>query len=651
MKCIKLAAAALNQTPLDWQGNKERILSAIQAAKKENATLLCLPELCISGYGCEDAFFSAGVVDYSWKSLEEIAPATTGMAVCLGLPLLFNKSLFNTAAFLVDGKIAGIVAKRNLTGEGIYYEPRWFRPWPAGAQAALPYKDIHIPLGDIYFVVDGVKIGFEICEDAWVIDRPGRELAQKAVDIILNPSASYFAFGRHQVREELIREGSRSLGVTYIYANLLGCEAGRIIYDGDCQIASSGKLIAESKRFSFKDVTLTTAVIDIEQTRMEQARITGFTPELSRDNARIECNSFTFPDCQLEPPSKSAPWEESQNLKYEEFTRAVALGLFDYLRKSRSKGFVVSLSGGADSSTTCCLVHSMLELAVKELGTEGFLKKLSYIENIQSSKNIFKELLTCVYQKTKNNSEQTQIAAKELSKALGASFYNFEIDEILENYLSILSNNLGQDFNWQEHDLALQNIQARARVPAVWFIANLKSALLLTTSNRSEAAVGYTTMDGDSSGGLNPIGGVDKDFIRKWLLWMEKDAGDDLEAIKALSYINSQEPSAELRPQEYKQKDEEDLMPYDVLEEIENYAIGEKKTPKEVFKLLESKYENKQLKTWIERFYRLWSINQWKRERYAPSFHLDDKNLDPKTWCRFPILSGGFKKELEDLNE
>lgn len=183
-------------------------------------------------------------------------------------------------------------------------------------------------------------------------------------------------------------------------------------------------------------------------------------------------------------------------------------------------------------------------------------------------------------------------------------------------------------------------------------LANLNNALLISTSNRSEAAVGYATMDGDTSGGLSPIAGIDKAFLRNWLIWMEREGPADIGAIPALDSVNQQQPTAELRPVEDKQTDEDDLMPYDVLDLIERLAIRDKMMPVEVFDQIVTafpNFERMQLGNWVIRFFRLWCRNQWKRERYAPSFHLDDENLDPKTWCRFPILSGGYDLEIEQL--
>ncbi len=159
-------------------------------------------------------------------------------------------------------------------------------------------------------------------------------------------------------------------------------------------------------------------------------------------------------------------------------------------------------------------------------------------------------------------------------------------------------------------------------------------------------------MDGDTSGGLSPIAGIDKAYLRRWLTWMEQTGPEGMGPLPVLSLVNQQQPTAELRPPQAGQTDEDDLMPYEVLDAIERAAIGNKYLPLEVFYLLEAQYpqyDPRQLGQWVERFFRLWTRNQWKRGRYAPSFHLDDQNLDPKTWCRFPILSGGFQRELAEL--
>ena len=128
MQLIKVAAAAVNQTPLAWNDNKENILQAIEIAREQAASILCLPELCITGYGCEDAFHASNLHEMAAKILGEIAPQTHNIIVSVGLPRAHGGALYNTACLLADGRIVGFSAKQNLAGEGIHYEPRWFKP-------------------------------------------------------------------------------------------------------------------------------------------------------------------------------------------------------------------------------------------------------------------------------------------------------------------------------------------------------------------------------------------------------------------------------------------------------------------------------------------------------------------------------------------
>lgn len=653
MKLLKLAAGIVNTTPMDWDGNAAAIVGAIRAAKAEGVSILCLPEMCLCGYGCEDAFHSPGLRRMARLVLREILPETAGIVVSLGLPVLYHNGLFNTAVLVADGKVVGFVGKQHLAGEGLHYEPRWFKPWPQGVTASIELDGESYPIGDLYFDIGGVKVGFEICEDAWVAKRPGGGLSQHGVDVILNPSASHFAFGKFEVRKRFVLEGSRAFGCTYVYSNLAGNEAGRAIYDGGAMIASAGTMAVIGPRFTYKPFAVTSAVVDIDATRLAQSRTGSFVPAI--DDGACICVPFEYPKlapttAQIDQPS----WESSPRIQEEEFTRAVTLGLWDYMRKSRSCGFVVSLSGGADSAACACLVAMMVRRGCDELGSEEFIRRLGYMKLPSASDvpNCVRQLLTCVYQSTANSTAVTLNAARDVASAIGADFLVLDVDPFYKGYVGMIEKAMGRPLTWATDDIALQNIQARVRSPGVWMIANLRNALLLATSNRSEAAVGYTTMDGDTCGGLSPIAGIDKHFLRQWLAWLEKTGPQGLVPIPALRAVNAQVPTAELRPPDCCQTDEADLMPYDLLDAIESAAIGDKKMPIEVWQLMKPafpQYAPGQLACWVERFFRLWCRNQWKRERYAPSFHVDDKNLDPKTWCRFPILSGGFERELGEL--
>ena len=683
MKLLKIAAGVLNQTPLAWDHNKQNIINAIEEAQRQGVSLLCLPELCISGYGCEDAFFAQNTIDQSIASLLDIVQYTNDIAVAVGLPLRFNNRTFDTACLIANKRILGFAVKQYLANNGVHYETRWFQPWNPYVRDEIKIGEFMYPFGDVVFELSGrsadaVRIGFEICEDAWIANRPGRALYERGIDIILNPSASHFAFLKSQTRERFVVDASRSFGVSYVYTNMLGNEAGRIIYDGDAMVASNGELIVSGARLSYEDFVIVPAVVDVEATRLTQVQNRG-NLALSYANLRVT-ERFDWPD--IAPVIQKAEleaWERGGYLKEEEFARAVALGLFDYLRKSRSQGYVLSLSGGADSSAIAALVFLMIRMAVENIGIDGVKKKLGYIKALQDCKTpeeIIGKLLTVMYQGTENSSEDTFNSAKILADDIGATFMNININGLVDTYRGLIEEQLGRKLSWDTDDVALQNIQARVRAPGIWMLANLNNALLLSTSNRSEAAVGYATMDGDTAGSISPITGIDKHFLRGWLRWLEtiglnvknewtpadrtgavldSTTSDQLIKVEGLNAVNNLQPTAELRPLDKKQTDEDDLMAYDVLNSIEEAAIRDKQPPVEVLKLVEVRYagvhDRETLLIWVERFFKLWSRNQWKRERYAPSFHLDDHNLDPRSWMRFPILSGGFEKELAEMRD
>jgi NAD+ synthase (glutamine-hydrolysing) len=542
-----------------------------------------------------------------------LLPACNNIVVCVGLPLRIENVTYNGVCVVRNSEILGITLKQNLAKEGVHYEPRWFEPWPKGKVIEIVRGDKKVSVGDLIYESHGVLFGFEICEDAWSKNRPGHSLQERNVKLILNPSASHFALGKSTLREkEVIIDGSKNFDCAYLFVNHLGNEAGRMIYDGDIVIGQQGKLLAVNKRLSFRNVNLLACTIDTEHPDRSETI-------LSTDDRE----------------------------RNEEFARAAALALFDYLRKSKAKGFVLSLSGGADSSCCAVLVAEMVRRASSELGWEKFWELLGYEKNSPADiRQAVNKILACAYQGTRNSSKATLEAAQELADSMGAAFHHWSIDEEATSYQSKIEKVLQRPLTWDQDDIALQNIQARSRSPIIWMLANVKQSVLLTTSNRSEGSVGYATMDGDTSGSLAPLAGIDKPFLLQWLRWAETALG-----YGGLHSVNGLEPTAELRPTDRHQTDENDLMPYNVLTAIERLAILERRSPTEVFEVLSATHDRESLKNWVRKFFRLWSANQWKRERLAPSFHFDDFNVDPRSWCRFPIISGSFREELAALDK
>ena len=624
----KIGGSCLNQIPLDFTGNLSRIRKAIQLARTAGIQVLCLPELCISGYGCEDAFFRDEVLLKSKQSLATLEEESSGMAIFVGLPLEIGGRVFNAVAGLIDGKLCGFTLKSRLAGEGIYYEPRWFCAGD-GTTSPWEWQSGVVQVGNPVYQWGDIIMGIEICEDAWAADRPALQYYEKGVNLILNPSASNFEMGKSHIREQIVTESSRTFHCTYVYANLLGNEAGRIIYDGEILIASEGNLIARNRRFSYQEVSTLSSIVNLTDNQFVNRKTVYY-----RANSTGICKLSDLLKPLSEPYEINPPVEVFRESVEEEFFRAATLGLFDYLRKSKSKGFVLSLSGGADSSACAVLAAYALWNAQDELGVEGLKERLQYV-NLLDDRPLVNQLLTCVYQATTQNGAATLESAESLAQGLGANFVFWEIDPIVRSYQQLVETTIQRELNWDVDDIALQNVQARVRVPGIWMLANIYGALLLTTANRSELSVGYTTMDGDSAGSLAPLAGVSKKFILQWLVWAEQKLD-----INELSYVNHLQPSAELRPVEKSQTDEEDLMPYDALQFIEDHWIQKGWDTERIVFALQKLYPEYLVEEWVEQFIGLWKRNQWKRERTAPGFHLDTYTIDSRTGYRYPIFSG-----------
>lgn len=625
MSFYRCTAVSLKTTALDFKGNREKILAAIQA--NGNSSLILFPELCISGYGCEDTFYFPWVWERSWKSLLEIAKATSDKTVIVGLPFFQSPYLYNVSAVLQNGKILGLVPKQNLAQTGVHYENRWFTKGEESRNYAITPDGSELPFGSLLFESPDFNFGIEICEDSWVQTRPGQYLVEAGADLILSPGASHFALGKQDIRKKMFSESSRNSSTAILYANLDGNESGRLIFEGGSMGIVDGNVKQEGPRLHFTDFESTH--LDLDSTQLRSNRARNFRSSGTRE---FRSRGKGLQRIEIHPlKSQSSPNNSIQTSKsdlFQDFTRATSLGLFDYLIKSKTKGYTLSLSGGADSAACALLVKAGILFSQKELGPK-------YLESIGLDP---KNLLFTLFQGTENNSEQTKNSAKQLSEELGFTHAEITVDSEVKSMLEKISSVKGLVPNWKDHNLALQNIQARVRSPLIWLLANLNGHLLLSTGNRSEASVGYTTMDGDSSGSVAPLTGVSKEFLLSWLKNVYEGKDSILPKINALKDIIHSKPTAELKPLSEKQEDEKDLMPYSLLQKLERNFVYLGKSPDN---LLESQEwsDAQEAEEGKKKFLKLFSASQWKRERLPPSFHLDEYGLDPKSSFRFPILS------------
>jgi NAD+ synthase (glutamine-hydrolysing) len=667
---VRLAAAALNQTVGDWAGNVARIGQAIEAAREVDARVLVLPEMCISGYSLGDRLLRPGTLRRSWNALVQVADLAQDMVVCAGLPLLLDGVVYNAMAVVSDGKIHGMVCKENLATGDVEYEGRWYQPWSPGRHTTYVSPDgTEVPIGNIVFDLMGVRLGIEICEDGWLGVRPGSRYALAGAEIIANPSASWFSVGKHKTRRRMVEQISIEDHCAYVYTSLLGCDATRLIFDGSVFIAVEGAILAEGRRFVFdSDVELVCRTIDLDQVRQKrmengswrqqvQRLISGAygeEPHPVRIPLKVGC-----PQTSTHPPPYWAVATDRHpdpslaylaqrglgpelvvgDLSFLEIELALAMGLWDYLRKTGVSGYCLALSGGRDSTMVAVLVRRMFRYANPDLSE-------SELGELVGSK------FTAAYMATLNSSQQTRDAARAVAEAVGAEFLDGDIDEVVQGATDIAQGMLGRTLSWDDpvDDLALQNVQARARSVVIWMVANVRQYVLLATSNLSEAAVGYTTMDGDTSGGLAPIADVPKGMIGPWLRWVQ--ARYDYPSIDLVLGVPA---SAELRPLEDAQTDEDDLMPFIVLDEIMYYFVQKAMDPAEILQALWPRFTElykgdlKAFADHLAQFVRMLCRAQWKRERFAISFRVLPFDLDPKGGFRFPPVQKGFEEEIREM--
>lgn len=674
---LRIGTATVRQVPFSFKENAARIFRvASQAITEHQLDVLLFPELSLSGYGCEDNFtypdFCQSVqaaFDVLQKDITELLlHHQSNMVVAVGLPLMYpGGQVFNATALISQEGLHGFSCKQFLARNGLHYEPRWFSAWPRGKMTIHPAYNV--PMGDIVFDCNGVRLGFETCEDSWVSDRPGRDLYQRNVDVILNPSASHFAVGKYKTRQQFVKEGSRAFGVVYAYANLSGTENGTSIFDGGCMIASDGEIVSAGNWLTLKECALNYASVDISTNRASRAVNSEFIHNHCDNTVPIYSTRWGEDATGVislsgEQHFPSLPmWEQlsGQDLQFSEICYAVANGLWDWTRKTKTNGFVISLSGGADSALAAVFVELTHRLAISDLGAKQYCETIGIHPEIEDPvallKFVMKKSLTCAYQGTAQSSSITLNAATKLAMGLNATFHNLDIESQVKGYVELFNiANHAEPLNWQRDDIALQNIQARTRSPSIWLFANRENKLLISTSNLSEAALGYATMDGDTSGVISPLSGISKTTIRKMNKWLEQlglpMTCGERSRYESLAPVNAQIPTAELRPEE--QSDEIDLMPYEICDFIMHCYLVKKMWPRNILlTLIRNGYTHQHtplaLATYVEKWFKLFCRNAWKRYGTRAGFHLEQVSLDPKTFHRFPLLNNGFEEQLQDM--
>ena len=503
---LRLALAQINCHVGDLEGNAARISRAIETARDGGAELVLAPELAITGYPPEDLLLKEHFLRDAREALDSIARDVEGIVAVVGFPERAG-DVFNAIAVLADGGVRAIYRKTQLWNYGVADEERYFQAGDGGAV---------LDLGEL-------RIGLTICEDLWVPGAPASEEAGAGAALIVNPSASPYQAGKGLARERMLAQRARDNLSAIAFANLVGGQ-DELVFDGHSVVVDhEGRVIARAPQFA---ESITFATVDVQRALTARLRDTRLRPPVHRILPEVRhAGAIERTPREAVPGGDIAEWLEPEAEVY----AALTLGTRDYAAKNGFERVVIGLSGGIDS-TLVALV------AVDALGPER---------------------VTCVSMPSRYSSSGTKDDARALATSLGVEFLEIPIADAMGVYDRLLAGR----FEGREPDITEENLQARIRGNLLMALSNKFGWLVLTTGNKSETSVGYSTLYGDTAGGFAVIKDVPKTLVYRLVDFRN---GQDPEHPVPRSIID-RPPSAELRPD---QKDQDSLPDYDTLDRI-----------------------------------------------------------------------------------
>ena len=463
MRVVTVATTSLNQWQLDFVGNLERCKKSILRAKLKKAKYRVGPELELTGYGCEDAFLENDTVTHAWELVRElmIDEQLRDIVIDTGLPLIHDGVRYNCRLFLLNGKVLFLRPKRALAGDGNYREPRWFTAWrkekvletfmlPKVVREVFGQKSC--PIGDAYLKFENdVRLGCETCEELFTPNAPHIDLALNGVEIISNGSGSHHQLTKLNQRVDLIESATKKSGGCYLYSNQRGCDGGRLYYDGCALISLNGEILKQGEQFSVEDVEVSVARVDLDEIVSFRAAVASQQVEMAGKKepkypfVEVDFDLCDDDDMNLGEARLSRAIEVRYHEPEEEIARGPACWMWDYLRRSGASGFLLPLSGGADSSSTAAIVGSMCQIvckAIEDQATNSITStneveaecrricKFTAEESISPTK-MANALFSTVYLGTDNSSEDTRKRAKDLAEEVGAKHLSCSIDTVV----------------------------------------------------------------------------------------------------------------------------------------------------------------------------------------------------------------------------
>ena len=538
--------------------NAERIYELIQRAEAEDAKVLALPELCLTGYSCQDLFFQDSLIRAAEKALLSLTERTAGMDVLtvIGVPVILSGKLYNAAACVQNGRILGIVAKTKLPNYGECAELRYFAV-PRAEDKVITIGGKQIPFGSgLVFCAEelpGLKLGVEICEELWVPDAPSTALALAGATVIANPAAGAALAGRSGVRRERVKGQSLQLKAAYLYANAgEGESTTDMVYSGQGCIAENGSVLAEGVAFGTEYFS---TEIDTELLRNERRRMSTWS--VGSGNCREIWYSLPgltgkiLPELQLTRKISVSPFlpeqEEERRLFCTEVIAIQCAGLKHRLEHIGSRKAVIGISGGLDSTMALLVAARTFDL----MGLDR--------------KNIIAVTMPCF-----GTTDRTYRNALELVRELGAELREIRIDDAVVKHFC----DIGHDIN--NKNAAYENSQARERTQILMDIANDAGGIVIGTGDLSELALGWATYNGDHMSMYGVNASVPKTLMRHLVAEFAAQSESEL-LVKTLKDILDTPISPELLPPnegEIAQKTEDLVGPYELHDFFLYYVVS-----------------------------------------------------------------------------
>jgi NAD+ synthase (glutamine-hydrolysing) len=558
MRQLRIGMAQINTTVGDFAGNTQKILEAVAEARSLGVDLLAFPELAICGYPPEDLLLKPRFIEENLRCLNRVVESSPGLAIVVGF-VDAKGDIYNAAAVIDDGKLVDVYHKIYLPNYGVFDENRYFQ---VGKECPV-------------YVIAGVGVGINICEDIWYEAGPSTVQAYSGAEVIVNISASPYHFGRGNFRERML--GARASDNVAIIAhnNLVGGQ-DELVFDGNSMVLDEkGRLIARGRQFEEDLVVVDLDVEAVFRTRLHD-------PRWRKDALLLEEPRWRGTKIVVSEAPSAAPKPPLRERQLAvrsmpgEVYDALVLGTRDYVRKNGFEKVLIGLSGGVDSSLVAAI-------AADALGPSNVVG---------------------VAMPSRYSSPGSISDAELLARNLDIKLLTIPIERIFQAYLEVLA----ESFKGTEPNVAEENIQARIRGNILMALSNKFGWLVLTTGNKSEMATGYTTLYGDMAGGFAVIKDVPKTMVYELARYRNSTAGAEFIPSTVIEKV----PSAELRPE---QRDTDTLPPYDLLDPVLTAYVEEDKSVEQIIAMgIDEKV--------VQRAARLVDASEYKRRQAPPGIKI-----------------------------